>query len=159
MSARQAKKKEKRNVATPWSRASAREFGVLVEDMKSQFKVFGEAVQAVNEKVNRLDRKVTSGFARVNAGMASGFARVNAEVVSRLRASRSRARALAKAVVIDHSRELREIRGSVTRLEAAMEKKVDRDDVEAIAERVVVLDRASPRSASEHGVSSSRRLQ
>ncbi|MGO8996381.1 MAG: hypothetical protein ACLQVI_23960 [Polyangiaceae bacterium] len=140
MSARQAKKKEKRNVATPWSRASAREFGVLVEDMKSQFKVFGEAVQAVDEKVDRLDRKVTSGFARVDAEMASGFARVDAEVASGF-ARVDRELGLVKAVVIDHSRELREIRGSVTRLEAAMEKKVDRDDVEAIAERVVARPR------------------
>jgi hypothetical protein len=62
--------------------------------------------------------------------VTSGFERVDREL------------GLVKAVVIDHSRDLREIRDSATRLEAAMEKKVDRDEVEAIVERVVARPRA-----------------
>ena len=98
------------------SDSSAPELVVVLEDMRSQFKVFGEALQGVNDKVDRLDGDVASGFERVDRELG-----------------------LVKAVVIDHSRELREIRG---RLEAAMERKVDWDEVEAVVERVLARPRA-----------------
>jgi hypothetical protein len=121
MSARKSVRKRKR--VTPGSPSLAREFVVVLEEVRSQFKVFGEALQGVNENVDRLDRTVTSGFGRVDREMAAGFGRLDREL------------GLVKEVVLDHGRQLREIRGSVTRLEAAMEKKVDRDEVEAIVDR------------------------
>jgi hypothetical protein len=121
MSVRKNVRKRKR--VAPGSPSLARELVVVLEEVRSQFKVFGEALQGVNENVDRLDRTVTSGFGRVDREMAAGFGRLDREL------------GLVKEVVLDHGRQLREIRGSVTRLEAAMEKKVDRDEVEAIVDR------------------------
>jgi hypothetical protein len=134
MSAR--KKVRKVEGVTSRSAPLAREFLVVLEDVRSQFKVFGEALQVVNEKVDRLDRHVTSGFERVDREIATGFERVDREMATGFERV-DRELGLVKAVVLEHSRELRQIRGGMTRLEAVMEKKVDRDEVEAIAQRVV----------------------
>jgi phosphate uptake regulator len=145
MSAR--KKVRKVEGVTSRSAPLAREFLVVLEDVRSQFKVFGEALQVVNEKVDRLDRHVTSGFERVDREMATRFERVDREMATRFEhvdrematgfERVDRELGLVKAVVLEHGRELRQIRGGMTRLEAVMEKKVDRDEVEAIAQRVV----------------------
>ena len=34
--------------------------GALIEDLRGQFKVFGEALQTTNEKLDRLDSRITS---------------------------------------------------------------------------------------------------
>jgi hypothetical protein len=86
----------------------ARGFTVVVEEMRAQFKVFGEHLRSLDDKVTVLDDKVTAGFAQVDVR----FARVEHEI------------GLLKIAVIEQGRELK--------------KKVDRDEVEAIVERVVV---------------------
>jgi hypothetical protein len=87
--------------------AGAHEFTVVVEEMRSQFKVFGEALQGMREQ------------------MAEGFDRVDRDMD------------LLKAAVLEHGRELGEIRRSVHRLEEKMDGKVDRDEVETIVARAV----------------------
>ena len=56
--------------------------------------------------------------------------------------SHDRELGLVKATIIEHGGELREIRGSLKRVEDGMVRKVDRDEVEAIVERVVARPRA-----------------
>jgi hypothetical protein len=159
MSAR--KSAQKRKAGTPRATSLARGFVVVLEDMRSQFKVFGEALQIVNEKVDRLDRHVTSGFERVDRelGLVKAVVLEHGRELRELKAvaldhgrellDHGRELRELKAIVLDHGRELldhgrelREVRGGVTRLEAAMEKKVDRDEAEAIAERVIDRRRA-----------------
>jgi hypothetical protein len=97
----------------PPDSGSRDQYTVVLEDLRSQFKVFGEGLRAVDEKVDRLDRRVDSRFERVDRELG-----------------------LVKAAVMGHDRELREIRGSLKRVEDGMAKKVDRDEVEAIVEGV-----------------------
>ena len=159
--------REKTSTTPRPPRVGVREFTVVLEDVRSQFKVFGEGLQGLDEKVTRLDEKVTridervtrldenvtridervtrldenvtridervarvdENVTRIDREMSAGFERVDREL------------GLVKAVVLDHSRELREIRSAVKRVEDAVEKKVDRDEVEPIVERVVARAR------------------
>jgi hypothetical protein len=108
------KKKPRGGGTEPPDSGSRDPYTVVLEDLRSQFKVFGEGLQAVDGKVDRLDRRVTSGFERVDRG----FDRVDREL------------GLVKVALLDHGRELREIRG-------ALALKVDRDEVEAVVDRAV----------------------
>ena len=106
----------------------ARGFAIVVEEMRGHFKVFGEKltslddkvmtlddkvmtldgkVTQLDERVSRLDDRVTSGF----AAMELRFERVEHEI------------GLLKVTVLETRQDLK--------------RKVDRDEVEAIAERVV----------------------
>ncbi len=90
-------------------------FAVALEQMRGDFKVFGEQLQSFDAKftakLSGLDDKVEAGFARVDVR----FARVEHEI------------GLLKIAVIDHGRELK--------------KKVGRDEIEEIVERVVARRR------------------
>jgi hypothetical protein len=99
-------------------RTSAREFAVVLEDVRSQFKVFGEAFLGLRDQM-------TAGFEQVDRR----FEQVDGEI------------GLLKAAVIEQSRELREIRVAVSRLEDKVDKKVDRVEVEAIVEEVLARPR------------------
>ena len=109
---------------------------VVLEDMRSQFKVFGEALQGFREEFSSglqgLREEVSAGFEQV----ARRFEQVDHrfEGIDRELGHLKREVVLVKATVIDTSREVREIRG-------ALEKKVDRDEVEAIVERVIARPR------------------
>ena len=104
----------KKNTTTASRSASpARAFAVVLEDVRSQFKVFGEALRGVTEKLDHVHHEMASGFARVEPAFRAGQPRARPR-----QSGRDRSR----------SRELREIR-------SALEKKIDRDDVEAIVER------------------------
>ncbi|MGH7270377.1 MAG: hypothetical protein ACREJ3_08085 [Polyangiaceae bacterium] len=92
----------------------AREFTVVVEEMRGQFKVFGEALQG-------LRGEVVSGFEEVHRRFEEvhrRFEHVDHEL------------GLVKAAVIEHGRELRESR-------AELVKKVDREEVVVIATRIL----------------------
>ena len=96
-------------------------FTVVLEDLRSQFKVFAEALQGLEEKVDR-------GFAAVDARFAAVDARFG-QIDARFERN--------EAAVLENSREIRDVRSAVARIEVAMEKKVDRDEVEAIVARVI----------------------
>jgi hypothetical protein len=120
----------------------ARAFAVVVEEMRGHFKAFGERldgldekVTGLDEKVTGLDEKVTAGFARVDERFAQiderfaqideRFAQVDARFaqVDESFAEVKHELGLVKTVVLEHGRLLKE--------------KVDRDEVEAVVERVV----------------------
>jgi hypothetical protein len=91
---------------------------VVLEKMHAEFKVFGEALGALNDKV-------TAGF----AGFEQRFEQIDRrldQMDGRL-GRVEQALDLVKEVVLAHGRELKEIRAVMVR----------RDEVEAIVERVV----------------------
>jgi hypothetical protein len=116
-------------------RSPAREFTVVVEDMRSQFNVFGEALQGLAQQMSAGFAQVDARFAQVDARFAQVDARfdgVDREVN------------LVKGAVLEHGRELRDIRTTltridtrVTRIEIALDTKVTRDEVESIVERAM----------------------
>jgi hypothetical protein len=128
--------------------ASARGVGVVVEDLRSQFKVFGEALLGMREQMTSEFAAMTSEFAKVRAEMTSEFAAVRTETaagfaqVDREIGLLKTDLGFVKTAVTDHSRELREIRvelketkAAVVRVEGALARKVDRDELEAIVQR------------------------
>ena len=91
-----------------------RAFAVVVEQLRGDFKVFGEALGGLRQQMN-------DGFAAVDRR----FERVEHEL-GEMRVDLG----LVKSAATTHSRELREIR-------AALGNKVERGEVEAIVEHVV----------------------
>jgi hypothetical protein len=94
-------------------------FTVVVETLRGDFKVFGEAladvkaeVHDVRVEVHNLKAETQAGFERLDREVRTGFARVDREL------------GLVKSAVLEHGRELREIR----------DRKVDRDQVEGIVQ-------------------------
>jgi len=128
-----ARKKAGKGGAEPPDSGSRDQYTVVLEDLRSQFKVFGEGLRAVDEKVDRLDQRVTSGFERVDREL--GLVKVAI-------GDHDRQLGLVKAAIVDNSAEVREIRASLKRVEDGMAKKVDREEVEAIVERAVARPRA-----------------
>jgi archaellum component FlaC len=107
-----SKKTKKKRVRAP--SGAARAFAVVVEDVRSQFKVSGEALTAGFEGVDRRFEQVDRRFERVEQDI--GFV---------------------KAAVIEHGKKLKDIRGALQRLDEKVDKKVDRAEVEAIVERTM----------------------
>jgi hypothetical protein len=107
--------------------SGTRVFTIVLEEMRGHFRVFGEQLGAFGERMTSLEGKVTSLEGKVASlddrvtaldyKVDHGFARVEHRL------------GLLELAVIEHTRELK--------------KKVDRDEVEAIVERVVA--RAAPR--------------
>jgi hypothetical protein len=98
-----------------------RAFAVAVEQLRGEFKVFGEALGGLRQQV-------TDGFAAVDCRFEQvdrRFERVEHEL-GEVRVDL----ALVKSAATTHSRELREIR-------SALGNKVERGEVEAIVEHVV----------------------
>jgi len=109
-----------------------RAFAVVVEQLRGDFKVFGEALgglrQEFREEHGRL-RQDFEGLRQEVGGlrqqMTDGFERVEHEL-GEVRVDL----ALVKSAVTTHTRELREIR-------SALGNKVERGEVEAIVEHAV----------------------
>jgi hypothetical protein len=89
-------------------------FTVVLEDIRSQFRVFGEALQGIRETMDARFDAVDRRFDAVDARAD----RTDGEL------------ALVKVAVLENNRELKELRGAVSRL-------VDRDEVEAIVARAL----------------------
>jgi hypothetical protein len=89
-------------------------FTVVLEDIRSQFRVFGEALQGIRETMDARFGAVDRRFDTVDARAD----RTDGEL------------ALVKVAVLENNRELRELRGAVSRL-------VNRDEVEAIVARAL----------------------
>jgi hypothetical protein len=95
-----------------------RAFAVVVEQLRGEFKVFGEALGGLREEVTEaigvLRQKMTDGFDEIKRDL--GEVKVDLSLV--------------KSAATTHSRELKEIR-------SALGNKVERGEVEAIVEHVV----------------------
>jgi archaellum component FlaC len=116
-------------------RSAARHFSVIVEDLLSQFKVFGEALQGLRENMalrfDEIDRRfdgIDDRFERID----HRFDGIDQEILLLKDASLTHTRELK-----DVNHQLREIRTSVDRLAEKVDQKVDRTEVEAIVERAL----------------------
>ena len=143
-----------RKITAPKTTSSeARAFAVVLEEIRAQNKVFGEGQQLLREQMS-------AGFAEVNHRFEQvdrRFERVEHDIteirqdvteirqdVTEIRRDITEIRqditdvrqdvGLVKIAVLDHSRELKEIR-------VGLEKKVDRDEAEGIVQRVIARGR------------------
>ncbi len=100
---------------------SAQEFTIVLEDLRSQFKVFGEALGALGEKVDSLEQKVD----RLEEKVDRGFEQVDRrfEQVDRRLETLECDMKLVKTAILDQHRELA--------------TKVSRDELEEAVERAV----------------------
>ncbi len=98
-----------------------RAFAVVLEQLRGEFKVFGEALGGVREELGGLRQQMTDGFERVDRELGE-VRRDLGEVKVDL--------GLVKSAVTTHTRELREIR-------SALGNKIERGEVEAIVEHAV----------------------
>ena len=118
------------------------QYTIVLENLLAQNKVFGEGQQGLQQGLDEVRRSledVRGNLGEVRGDLAdlrgdldklkhhvdAGFARVDREL------------GLVKSAVTQHTHELREIRTSVTRIEGALEKKVDRDELEARIQRAM----------------------
>src|ERR1700722_10844229 len=110
-----------RNMAARKKEHALAGFTVVLEDIRSQFRVFGEALQGIRETMDARFGAVDCRFDAVDRR----FDAVEA------RADRTDGElALVKVAVLENSRELKELRGAVSRL-------VDRNEVEVIVARAL----------------------
>jgi hypothetical protein len=89
-------------------------FTVVLEDIRSQFRVFGEALQGIRETMDARFDAVDRRFDAVDARAD----RTDGEL------------ALVKVAVLENNRELKELREAMSRF-------VDRDEVEVIVARAL----------------------
>jgi hypothetical protein len=114
----------------------ARAFAVVVEQLRGDFKVFGEALdglrQQVSEELGGLRQEFRQELGGLRQQMTDGFERVDLELgeVKRDLGEMKVDLGLVKSAVTTHTRELREIR-------SALGNKVERGEVEAIVEHAV----------------------
>jgi hypothetical protein len=109
---------ERKTTRTSKSTSEARAFVVVLEEIRAQNKAFGEGLQGLRE---RMDVRFDAADRRFE-GIELRLGRVELDV------------GLVKTAVLQHSRELEGVR-------MAIEKKVDRDEVEAIVERIATRGR------------------
>jgi predicted nucleic acid-binding Zn-ribbon protein len=114
-------------------------FAVVVETLRGDFRVFGEALTGLRGEVADLRGEVHAGFERVDRELTSVRADMSevkhdlSEVkheLSEVKHDLSEVKhelGLVKSAVLEHGRELREIR----------DRKVDREEVEGIVQGVV----------------------
>jgi hypothetical protein len=114
----------------------ARAFAVVVEQLRGDFKVFGEALgglrQQVTEEIGGLRKEVTREIGGLRKEMNDRFERVEHELdgVKRDLGEVKVDLALVKSAAMTHTRELREIR-------SALGNKVERGEVETIVAHAV----------------------
>ena len=118
----------RRNKAAKTASVDAHAFAVVLEEIRAQNKGFGEGQQLLREQMSLLREQMSAGFEDVSRRFEQVDARFE-RVEGRLDRIENDV-GLVKIAVIEHARELKEIR-------VALEKKVDRDEVEGIVLRVV----------------------
>lgn len=122
----------------------ARGFAVVVEEMRGQFHVFGEKLSSLDEKFDALDAKVTSLDEKFTGKIDALDAKFTGQIDALDAKFTGKLDALdAKVTSIDLRLERVEhdvegIKDAVLQTREELKKKVDRDEVEAIAERVVI---------------------
>jgi len=107
------------------NRAAARAATVVAEQMQGQFRAFGEALDGLREHVTRGFDEMTGEMNRRFEQVDRRFDRVEQEL-----GEVKHELGQVKDAVMVHQRQLRD-------LSAAVDKKVDRDEVEGIVERAV----------------------
>ena len=110
----------KKKTMTPHAAPTAQEFTIVLEDLRAQFRVFGEALQGVAERVNRLDEKVDGldgRLTRLEDTVQRGFVRIDLRFEE-----------------IDRRTEIRE-------LQVAVARKVDRDEVVTLVDQALARAR------------------
>jgi type I site-specific restriction endonuclease len=132
----------RKNKAPKTSSEEARAFVVVLEEIRAQNKVFGEGQQLLHEQQQTLRQEqqmlrqeMSAGFAEVHRRFQEVDLRFEAvdrrfDRVEHDIAEIRQDVGLVKIAVLDHARELKEVR-------VALEKKVDRDEVEGIVHRVI----------------------
>jgi hypothetical protein len=103
------------------ARPAPHEFAVVVESLRGEFRVFGEALAGFREQVTHEFAQVRGDLAAVKVDLAE----VKVDV------------ARLKDAVLENTRELGRHSHRIDDLARAVEKKVDRDEVEAIVERAM----------------------
>lgn len=115
-----------RKTKTPKTTSSeTRAFVVVLEEIRAQNKGFGEGLQLLREQMSAGFEAVDRRFARVENDITEirhDIADIRQDV------------GLVKIAVLEHSRELKGIR-------VALDKKVDRDEIEGIVQHVVAPGR------------------
>ena len=111
-------------------------FAVVVETLRGDFKVFGEALAGQAAAIQSLRAEMRDGFASVRAEFHHELVDVRTDLTE-VRTGLAEVRTdladvkvelgLVKSAVLEHGRELREIR----------DRKVDRDEVEGIVQGVL----------------------
>jgi len=114
-------RKKKAVTGTAHAAPTGAEFTVVLEDLRSQFKVFGESLEGLREEMHSRFEQVDARFAQVDARLAQGDSRFD-KVDRRLD--------LLQTAVLDNSGEIRELRGDLAR-------KVDRDEVVSIVDQAL----------------------
>jgi len=119
--------KNRRTGTTNASRAMT----VVLEDIRSQFSVFGEALVGLRETMDRrfaeLGERMDARFAVVDRRFEQVDQRFD-QVGHRLGRLEGDV-ILLKAAVIENARDIREMRGTLTRIEAKLDEKVDRSEL------------------------------
>jgi hypothetical protein len=121
----------------PPSRARAlhRDFAVVLEALRGDFRVFGDALQSFREEVDARFQQVDARFQQVDTRFQQVDARFD-QVDARFQQVNAHFDrvdtdiGLLKSAVVENTRELK-------RIGTALDRKVDRDEVEALVERVV----------------------
>jgi chromosome segregation ATPase len=102
------------------SSSATRQVAVLLEDVRSQFGVFGEALHGLRETVERQFEQIERRFEQIDRRFEQidrRFERVEGSL------------GLLKVAVLDNSRELSELRRSI---DERLDRKVDRDEIEGL---------------------------
>ena len=144
----------------------ARGFAVVVEEMRGQFHVFGEKLSSLDEKFDALDAKVTSldekftgkidaldakftgkidaldakftgKIGALDAKFTGKFDALDAKFTGKFDALDAKVTSIdLRLERVEH--DVEGIKDAVLQTREELKKKVDRDEVEAIAERVVI---------------------
>jgi septal ring factor EnvC (AmiA/AmiB activator) len=113
---------------TPTPPLDAPSLVVILEDMRSQFTVFGEALQSSREESARRFEQIDSRFDQIYHRLDQHDTRF---------ASLERATLENGRDVREVRRDVSEVRRTVDRIENTLASKVNRDEVESIVERVL----------------------
>ncbi len=131
------RKRSDRDASGSW-----RAVGVLLEDMRGQFRAFGEALSVLDDKVTALDGKVAALDGKVAAldGKVAALDGKVAALDSRVTALDVRmtagfARVDQRLDRVEH--ELGLVKSAVLEHGRLLKQKVNRDEVEAIVERAI----------------------
>ena len=119
--------------------AATRGFTVVLEQLQGQFQVFGEALTGLSDRMNAGFEQVDRRFQQVDRRFEQverELGLVKTAVLEHSRELKEHRRLLEDhgRMLEDHGRELKELRVGVEELAA---KKVERDEVEGIIERVI----------------------
>jgi septal ring factor EnvC (AmiA/AmiB activator) len=120
---------------TPAPPADAAGFVVVLEDIRSQFKVFGDALRSSREESARHFEQIDHRFDQVDHRLDQHdirFATLDREI-REIRRDVGAVRGDLGAVRGD----LDDVRSTVGRIEIALASKVNRDEVESIVQRVL----------------------